>query len=60
MKKLNKNFIAETDDLKAYISCSCPSIQCSCTDIYDPRSVQSASNRDYQSSVQEQSSYWNR
>lgn len=43
MKKFNKNLNVQNEGLRALIKCSCYHIQCGCDDIYDPRSVQLAS-----------------
>lgn len=50
MKKLNKRFEMDTDNLRAFITCSCPYIQCGCQDIYDPWSVQEATHAYHDSS----------
>lgn len=58
--KLKKSFKSETDTIKAYVSCSCPAIQCACRDIYDIRLVAATSQRQYPSSTQNYSSYLNK
>ncbi|MCI1305764.1 MAG: hypothetical protein LKG40_06010 [Lachnospiraceae bacterium] len=60
MKKLKKNFITETDDLRAYITCRCPACACGCQNINNPTSVQRATNRGYDAGRAEQSAFWNR
>ena len=57
MKKLNKNFTTETDELKSYISCSCPLCGCGCA---SDSAVQKATNSASGAATQDQSSYWNR
>ena len=59
MKKLKKNFITETDELKAYIRCSCPACACGCQDISSSHSVQTATNRGYNSGKYTWSAAWN-
>jgi putative bacteriocin precursor len=60
LKKLKKNFVTETDDLRAYITCRCPACACGCQDISDSHSVQSATKSGYRGGMQEQSAFWNR
>lgn len=55
--KLKKNFRSETDTIKAFVSCSCPYIQCACRDIYNPYSVNSASQDGLKASTQNYSTY---
>ena len=59
MKKLKKNFTTETDELKAYITCRCPACACGCQNIYNPHSVQTATNRGFKGGRDEQSATWN-
>lgn len=47
---------SETDTIKAFVSCSCPAIQCACSDIYETRIVASASLRGLNASTQNYSS----
>ena len=51
MKKLSKCFKSETENLRAFIECSCPYIQCGCQDIYDSYSVNSASEVGLEASI---------
>ena len=60
IKKLEKSFITETDDLKAYITCRCPACACGCQNINDSYSVQRATKSGYRGGMQEQSAFWNR
>lgn len=59
MKKLSKRFEIGTDNLQAFLQCTCPYIQCGCQDIYDPYSVNEASERDLQVSTDWQYLYIN-
>ncbi|MBS5166110.1 MAG: hypothetical protein KHY77_10215 [Butyricicoccus pullicaecorum] len=49
MKKFNKNLNVQDEGLRALIKCSCYDIQCACDDIYDPKSVQRASEDTFDS-----------
>lgn len=55
--KLKKNFKSQTDTIKAFVTCSCPAIQCACNDIYNDYSVYTASKRGLSASTQNYSSY---
>ena len=59
MKKLKKNFVTETDELKAYITCRCPACACGCQNIYSSNSVQTATKSGYRGGKYEQSAVWN-
>ena len=60
MKELRKRFETEQDNLRSFIKCSCPNIQCGCDDIYNANSVNKASEKGYDASYNDQSSYYNR
>lgn len=45
MRKFKKTFATQDAGLQAFIKCACYDIQCGCDDIYDPVSVQRASDR---------------
>ncbi|MBS5166108.1 MAG: hypothetical protein KHY77_10205 [Butyricicoccus pullicaecorum] len=47
MKKFNKNLDVRDEGLRALIKCSCYYIQCGCDDIYDPISVDKASEKTF-------------
>lgn len=51
MKRLNKRFEASTDNLQAFLNCSCPYIQCGCENIYDQTSIDSATDMALQASI---------
>ena len=60
MKELRKRFETEQDNLRSFITCSCPNIQCGCDNIYDGPSVNRASESGFIASRDDQDSYYNR
>lgn len=58
MKKLNKRFEVESDNLQAFITCSCPYIQCGCEDIYNPNTTYRATQDGLKSSQAHYQAYF--
>ena len=51
MKKLNKRYEANTDNLQAFLNCTCPYIQCGCDNIYQQSSINSATSAAHDAST---------
>ena len=51
MKKLNKRFEVSTENLQAFLNCSCPYIQCGCDNIYQQSSIDTATDRGLEAST---------